>query len=354
MSSSFFVASGGRLVIDAHRKKVHRELTAKLAKKGVLTKLFDSNKKRTSTLDQILAESDDINVGANFASNNATQSAQQQQQQQQGRSNSDFLRRYTTMPKGGPSRGIALHRAHHLTEFLTTYILNAFQSGHFDKPELPGHLRQRAVDYVFEISKVELMPDLSALKIYWLCDGDEEVNVAVEAYLEGELRSRMRSSLTANRVISYVPPIVFVRDNSAHLLKQLDEMFAKAKRDTDNFNTETEHDANETQNNNNNNNNSNDVDKSAVLKAGNVANVYGVDFNAIMESLKNKGDQKSHDNQGQDALAPLNSTEPTNDFSLRLKAFHINKRLKSEKTSKSVLALLDQIEYEKMRDQDEF
>jgi hypothetical protein len=116
-----------KLVINGFKTKFEKELREKVSKKGVLVKLINSNMKRANVLVDILKESDDLNTISH--GKNAAQ-----------KTDDEYLKKFSQMPKGGPKHSIAVSRAHHLTNFLSEYIINAFQSGVFLKPDIPDHL----------------------------------------------------------------------------------------------------------------------------------------------------------------------------------------------------------------------
>ena len=220
-------------IINFYQKQLGKALRQKRAKKGLLIKIMDANRKRSEVLDSILKESsnlDTLNMAAKFAS------TQQHEQQQQVKSDEEFLKKYYQTPKGGPKHSIAEARAHHLTSFLTEYVLNAFQSGAFLKPDVAAFKKEHKssvddheLDYAFEISHVELLADLSALKIHWLNSGHDELDLFVENYLQKQLSAHIRQTLSNQRVMNYVPRVVFVRDPTNANMKKIDECLRQIK-----------------------------------------------------------------------------------------------------------------------------
>ena len=107
-------------------------------------------------------------------------------------------------------------------------MINAFNGGLFDS-QIDISLKDKKIPQKFtlEISNVELLADLSALQIHWLCSSDERVNTAVEAYLDTKLRNQIRQKLIEERVINYVPRINFCRDHSHVISEKLDEYLAQ-------------------------------------------------------------------------------------------------------------------------------
>ena len=87
---------------------------------------------------------------------------------------------------------------------------------------------------MFAITNVELLADLTKLKIFWSSSGDEELDQVIESQLEGRLKSQVRSHLTSQRVMNYVPVVVFVRDKGRVLSEQLDEFLMKVKCEKEN------------------------------------------------------------------------------------------------------------------------
>jgi oligoribonuclease NrnB/cAMP/cGMP phosphodiesterase (DHH superfamily) len=102
MSSKLFK----NLVINAYKKQVENELKERSKKKGILIKLLNANRKRSSKLVEILKETEHQNVNTHTGT-----TAQ--------KSDEEFLKRYSQMGKGGPKHSIAVSRAHHLTNFLS-------------------------------------------------------------------------------------------------------------------------------------------------------------------------------------------------------------------------------------------
>lgn len=92
--------------------------------------------------------------------------------------------------------------------------------------------------FVFEITNVELPADLSKLKIFWSNSDNEELNLAIEKSLETRLKSEIRSHLTNQRIMNYVPVVEFVRDDTKVVTDELNEFLMKIK---------IENEANETQ-----------------------------------------------------------------------------------------------------------
>lgn len=83
--------------------------------------------------------------------------------------------------------------------------------------------------FIFEITHVELLADLSAIQIHWLCSSDECINLAVETFLNLKLANQIRVRLIEERVINYVPRIVFCRDHSRVLNEKLEFYLEKIK-----------------------------------------------------------------------------------------------------------------------------
>lgn len=113
-------------------------------------------------------------------------------------------------------------------------MISTFNEGFFDSIEVEdpksvsvGDGKRTGQKFVFEISNVELLADMSAINIYWLSSSDERINVAVEAALSAKLSSQIRSRLIEDRVINYVPRIVFCRDPSRVISEKLDEYLGR-------------------------------------------------------------------------------------------------------------------------------
>ena len=228
-----------KLALDVYKRVLAKEMKQRNMKKGLLIKIYEANSKRSGALDEILTESDQLNNMRAKAERDANMAGTRDAPTTQ--SEEEFLKKFRDMPKGGPTHSIAETRKNHLTNFLSEYILNAFQSGLFVKPELTEFFTTwKSTDdvhgfaknkYDFEISNVELMADLSALKIHWMISGVPEIDTEVECYLEKCLSGQIRSTLTNERVLNYVPRVVFVRDETKVKLEQLDEQLMKIKID---------------------------------------------------------------------------------------------------------------------------
>jgi ribosome-binding factor A len=184
---------------------------------------------------------------------------------------------------------IAKLRAHHLSSYLLNYLINAFQSGAIGF-ECHDKL-------YFQISKLDLQADMNQLNIYWLTTNDEAKNKFVEDNYLPKLAAQIRYFLSSNRVISYVPPIKFYRDNSKALIEQLEDyinnMAQEAKEAGNSGNDETEQ----------------KVEESIEVKANDemVTNLYGVDHEALLGKLKSGGGGRSAS-----AEKPLGATTPLN------------------------------------------
>lgn len=331
-----------RMIINAYKKRLDKELKSKFAKKGLLIKVFESNKKRSDSLVEILKESDDLNHMSNNSSSSSSSSSSRV------KTDDEYLKKFHNVPKGGPKHSIAVKRAHHLTNFLSEYIINAFQSAHFESPEIPEDLNTQSdlngfkkEKFSFEISNVELLSDLSALKISWLASENENINQIVEVFLEKRLKSQIRNILINERVISYVPKVVFVRDETKVLINKLDEYLMKINLETKEAPQEEEEEVKQ-----------DDVISTNIVKKKEINNLYGVDFNTLIESIKTgtSADYKLINPKTQDLTVVNNEgqSHPIT-FETSLKAFEINKRLGRERLNKSALLKLSQIEFEEFR-----
>ena len=227
------------LVVNIYKNFLDKQMKDRNRKQALLHKIYDKNLKRTKALDDVLTESDNLNKmkkkiavdPASFAAASATSSTKSEQ---------EFLEKFLNMPKGRPTHSIAENRRNHLTNFLSDYILNGFESGLFVKPVISDFNIDTKADqtdsngfvknkYEFEISQIELMADLTALKIKWFISGNKKLDEEIEKFLEKCLKTQIRSTLTNERVISYVPEIVFIRDESKIILEKLDEHLLKIK-----------------------------------------------------------------------------------------------------------------------------
>ncbi|CAF1011800.1 unnamed protein product [Brachionus calyciflorus] len=336
-----------RFVINAYEKRLQKHIKDKYSKKGVLIKVFDSNKKRSESLVEILKESDNFNT--------LNSSKKQENLKNETKSEEEFLSKFRNVVKGGPKHSIAVNRAHHLTNFLSEYIINAFQSSHFDSPEIPDELNQefdlngfKKEKFYFEISNVQLMPDLSAIKISWFSSDNEEINKIVEEFLEKKLKCQIRATLSSERVMNYVPRIAFLRDNSKVLMSKLDDHLMKINLEHRN---EKEHDEQEVIN-------QQEIREESPVQETKqnriVNNVYGVDFDSLVNTIKQGGSSdlkvwKQEESIENNNLISLESQKPAN-FEASLKAFEINKRIRRERLNKSVLNKLAHIEFEMLKE----
>lgn len=222
------------LVINAAKIQLRAEIAEKKRKKGILTKLVTVNAHRTNALVEILSSTE---TQASLKKKSVSHSVHPLNHSV---SDNTFLKKYYEAPKGGPNHSIAPNRAHHLTKFLRQYLLNAFQSGQFPQPHIPskfsvdrtdsnGHVRNK---YSFAITDVELLADLTRLKIFWSASGDEELDLTIEQSLEAKLKNQIRIHLTSQRIMNYVPAVVFVRDYNKFMTDRLDEFLTKVKIET--------------------------------------------------------------------------------------------------------------------------
>jgi len=203
---------------------------------------------------------------------------------------------------------------------------------------------------------------MTALKIHWLISGCKELDDEIESFLEKRLKSQIRSTLTNERVLNYVPQIVFVRDENKVLLEKLDEHLIKIKIELEQEKIKNGHEettvnvAEET----------NVTQPQPKTKSKNlVENVYGVEFGRLLESIKKsttnvsetwseKNDMTSLENKVklENDLALLDEIKRKEKFEADLKAFQINKRLKHQRMSKSAILKIAQIEFENYRDKE--
>jgi len=302
----------------------------KTKKKGELIKILNAHSKRSYKLVEILNESDSLNSRNNRVTDD------------------EFLKKYNQMPKGGPTHSIAVNRAHHLTNFLNEYLINAFQSGHFQVPEF--HDSNQTLDsngyfkdkYSFEISNVQLPTDLTKLKIYWLASGVEEIDLEIEKYLDKSLKSQIRSTLTNQRVMNYVPEVEFIRDNTKVLMDKLDEFLLKIKLEQNFDEQSTTEEPNAAA-----------ATKKKEEPTPKMNNLFGVDFNRLVDTIKKNSDYTPWSENEQQSVE-LTTTTQTNDlkpidkttqFAVNLKAFQINQRMKRQHLNKTTILKLDTIAY---------
>lgn len=361
------------IVINAYKKKHEEQIRQKFAKKGLLQKMFQANTNKTKSLIEILKESDDLNTLS--TKNQFEKTATTNNNENNVKSDEEFLKKFYNTPKGGPKHSIAVRRAHHLTNFLSNYIINAFESGHFGKPDLSvyhetakknDHLDK---DYVFEITNVELMPDLTALKVYWMASVDENLNIFIESYLSKSLSQQIRNILTSEKVINYVPKVVFVRDNTNYYMRRLDEHLAKIKLETQENANDTKSDDvskenfTEEEENEQNEKFSNPIDSTEFAKKD-IKNVYGIDFERLTAQIRNSSKIETNESSiikvnessknDDSSLVVANSTSSHNDLSNRfeskLKAFETNRRLKNMRLNKSAINRITQLEFLEIKD----
>lgn len=335
---------GRKLLIDSYKKQLTNELREKNKKKGVLIKILNSNEKRSKTLVQILKETDQPTSSSSSSS---------------GTTDDEFLKKYNQMPKGGPKHSIAVARAHHLTNFLSEYLINAFQSGHFNVPDFDKH-EQTLNDsngflkgkYSFEISNVELRADLTRLKIYWLASGNESLDLKIEAFLDKTLKKQIRSTLVDQRVMNYVPEVEFIRDNTKVLLDKLDEYLLKIK---------LEHNESSEAPSSSSESTSNESFEKMNIKTSEkkVDNLFGVNFNRLVETIKKNSDYVPWSNETPQTTSDLDVNKPNElvalnkesslkdkiKFEDKLRAFQINQRIKRERLSKSAILKMDTLEF---------
>lgn len=333
-----------KLVIDAARNKFKAAIFEKNKKKGILTKLMATNHSRTSKLVDILSD----------AETQATMSKKRPDLSQDA-SDNEYLKTYYKTPKGGPNHTIATNRAHHLTKFLRQYLLNAFQSGQFLEPEIPNKFKKTVTidsngfarpEYNFSITNVELPADLSKLKIFWSNSGVEELDLAIEHILDSRLKSQIRSQLTNQRVMNYVPNVVFVRDAGKLMYDQLDEMLMKVKIERENSNPSDK--------------DVEDVVKveefsemAEMEKKDSIDNLYGVDYNHLMDVIRKNSDHVPWSPETTDVKVPETSRkelvpngkssgqEGSNKFQVSLKNYQIHQRQRTENLSRRAILMIE-------------
>ena len=106
-------------------------------------------------------------------------------------------------------------RSHYLTSILYEYLNNSLES---------GLIGSNIIDKCkFQISKIIVPTDLRVLQISWFSFKDEATNIHIEMNLD-KLGREIRYLLASNKVIGYVPPIQFVRDDSRVFLDRLDDI----------------------------------------------------------------------------------------------------------------------------------
>ena len=204
------------------------------------------------------------------------------------------------------TRKTALTRAHHLTNYLSNYIINMFQSGY-----IGSELNSKYP--MFQISRVSLDADLKSLEISWLTTSDEKSNEDIEKNYLSRLVGQIRHDIISNRVIGYMPPVVFIRDNSKMVLDQLENLLKISK-------------INKFENIN--------KPKEEKTKAKTVNNVYGIDHDKLIKQIKPEATQIEK------VVKEEEKVDLKKKYDLTLKAMKINQKIKKEKINKSALLRL--------------
>lgn len=234
---------------------------------------------------------------------------------------------------------IAKMRAHHLSTYLLNYLINAFQS---------GLIGSQMNEYAhFQISKLVLQHDMNQLNIYWLTTNDEAKNKIIEDNFLQMLSSQIRYFLSSNRVISYVPPIKFHRDNSKALIEQLEEYIKNISQESK-----------EAESSKKSSDVDDEVEKDEKIKTFSeekkdgdelVDNLYGVDHAMLMSKLKNGSKIK--------AEKPLGTTTPQNyeKFEASIKELRVHQIMNKKNTVKKEVLIetaFAEFEYFKLKDQE--
>ncbi len=317
-----------------------------------LIKMLATNEKRTSALVEILSDTE-TQASLSKKKPDLTENTSQAKM-----NDNDYLKKYYQTSKGGPNHSIAQNRAHHLTKFLRQYLLNAFQSGQFREPEIPKNFQESSIDsnehvkdkYMFTITNVELLADLTKLKIFWSNSGNEELDVMIESYLESQLKNQIRSHLTSQRIMNYVPVVVFVRDRSKVLSDKLDEFLMKLKIENENVPEQGEKKKETEQHIASEKNDMKHTESKDENKLPTIDNLYGVDFNRLMNIIKNNNDHVTWTPETPVMLTNellVEPRQPPSDskFQVSLKNFQIHQRQKRERISRRAILLLETQKY---------
>ena len=171
------------------------------------------------------------------------------------------------------------------------------------------------------------------LKVYWHISGDEAVDSAIEASFERGLKNQIRSTLTNERVMSYVPQIEFIRDNTQATLRKLDEYLMQIKKENSKEMEKEETVEEEIP--------KNQEEKKVMVK--NVDNLFGINIVKLSAAVKMNPEYKEWRAESNVSLplAEPKSTEITvlpsepNKFAVSLKAFQVNQFVKRRQKNKS-------------------
>ena len=212
----------------------------------------------------------------------------------------------------------AAMRAHHLTNYLSNYIINMFQSGY-----IGSELNDKYP--MFQISRVLLDADLGKLEIYWLTVIDEKSNEDIEKNYLSRLSGQIRHDIISNRFIGYMPPVLCIRDNSKMILDQLEELLKVPK--------------------NERNLNKNEIINKPVKDTPIVNNVNGVDHNKLMKQIISEATKNEVIEEEEKEKVDLIKKK----YDLTLKAMKINQKIKKEKIYNSALLRLTITEFDNSR-----
>jgi hypothetical protein len=317
MSSSSTI--GKKIIFNFQRAKDKQRLNDKYGKRGVLMKLITNRSKLNTQIDETLAEHVNKYKLNGPAQNLTTQTTSTQSAYEETKLKIAKLK-ISKVDKDHQTT--AKLRAHHLTDFLSNYLINSFQSG-FIGSELNYKYPS------FQVSRLLLTADLNKLKIFWLTNVDENINTDIEQNYFPKLTAQIRHEIISNRIIGYVPPVVFIRDNSKMVLDKLEELLRVASIKTDKEDVEVE------------GNDDEDVGRQQTDTTI-VNNVYGVDHVKLMNQIK-----PAQVSSVLDTDVIEEDVIEKKKFDSTLKAMKINQRIKKEKqTSKSALLQLALYEYE--------
>lgn len=244
-----------RFLINRFENIYQKELKEKISKKGLLVKVLTNNKRKTDSLIEILKDTDDLNA--------LKKSFQKITEE-------EYLSKFRNIVNNRFKHSIADQKANYLSEFLNEFIINAFQLNYFDDFDLFNE------KFSFEISRVQLMSDLSSIKIFWFICENEKFNILVENCLENKVKSEIRDVLLCEKVINYVPKIIFIRDESRMLMSQIDDYLSQIKNKTELNQVISK-------------------ENKCFSETSTVNNLYGINTDSMIENIKSNSFKENYD-----------------------------------------------------------
>lgn len=238
-----------RFLINNFKNHFQRELREKNSKKGLLAKVIKNNKKNTNCLVEILKDSDHLNT----FKNSFYQTTED-----------EILLKFRNTNKNSQKFSISSNRTNYLSNFLRKFIINVIQSNYFENLDFSND------NFFLEISNIQIMSDLSSIKIFWVTSENEKQNIYVENYLENNVKYKIRSVLFSEKVINFVPKILFIRDESNMLYDQI-RLYLSNK----NFDGKSNHE-----------------EISGVKQSNTINDLYGINTDNMIEKIKNNTEHK--------------------------------------------------------------